>query len=319
MMNETFNKFGSSEVALNEDCFQRLRAYQIGLSISRNDLLGLTQRAWFHSCGCDLIAPAAPAAVRDFIQVQAASGISGKPLKPQTIKQMISIVSDIHVHVLDLDDPTKHILVTSEMKALYRERGSRSKPTAALRLKGDVSNVVADDPLPGSIIHMLRALKSHRSGWALRARVVLGLGADTGRGRSDYVRLNVTDVVTKQDGSGQVLFGANRSASEIGEAPKFVSPDTMSFVSEWLEWREKAAPGSTAADAPMLVRIDQMDMPGGRLSVWGYVDVLKNIMRHVGSGAHVSGNSFQAGLKMDLAAIRTTKVGVANSLGFKEI
>lgn len=232
---------------------------------------------------------------------------------------MLTIISDLHVKVLEVDDPTKHILVTSEMKALYRERGSRAKPIAPLRLKGEVADIVADEPLPGSIIHMLRALTNDRSGWALRARVVIGLGADTGRDRSDYVRLNVGDVVASCDGGGHAVFGRPSSDQEIGEAPKFVSPDTMGFIREWLEWREKAAPGSTATDAPMLVRIDQKGMPGGRLSVWGYVDVLKDIMQRVGGGAHVSGNSFQAGLKLDLAAIGTTKVGIANALGFKEL
>jgi len=148
---------------------------------------------------------------------------------------------------------------------------------------------------------------------------LLGLGADTGRDRSDYVRLNVGDVVASSDGGGYAFFGNPSSDQKIGEAPKFVSPDTMVFIREWLEWREKAAPGSTAADAPMLVRIDQKGILGARLSVWGYVDVLKDIMRRVGDGAHVSGNSFQAGLKLDLAAIGTTKVGIANALGFKEL
>ena len=166
---------------------------------------------------------------------------------------------------------------------------------------------------------MLRALEDDQSGWALRARLVLGMGTDTGRDRSDYVRLNVGEVVSMMDGSGHALFGVNRFAGEIGEAPKFVSPNTMGFIREWLEWREKAVPGSVATDAPMLVSIDQKGMPAGRLSTWGYVDVLKDIMRRVGGGAHVSGNSFQAGLKLDLAAIGTTKVGIANALGFREL
>jgi len=266
-----------------------------------------------------IVFPMTPAQVRQFIRVQAEKGRSGQSLKPQSIDHMLRYISDLHVKVLRLDDPTGHILVTSEKKALYRERGSRAKAITPLRLKGHVADIVTDDPLPGSIIYMLRALADDRSGWALRARVVLGLGADTGRERSDYVRLNVGDVIASGDGGGHAQFGRTSSNQEIGEAPKFVSPDTIGFIREWLEWREKAAPGSAAADAPMLVRVDQKGMPVGRLSVWGYVDVLKDIMRRVGGGTHVSGNSFQAGLKLDLAAIGTTKVGIANALGFREL
>jgi len=42
-------------------------------------------------------------------------------------------------------------------------------------------------------------------------------------------------------------------------------------------------------------------------------------MKRVGCGIPVCGNSFQAGLKLDLAAIGTTKIGIANALGFKEL
>lgn len=295
----------------------RLDAYMQSLSESRRSFYAITKKAWASVHSPADLAPAMPTMIRDFIRSQSAAGLSRSPIQPQTLKQMLAIISDLHIHVLEVDDPTKHILVTSEMKALYRERGSRTKPIAPLRLKGDVVDIVTDEPLPGSIIHMLRALEGDKSGWTLRARVVLSLGADTGRDRSDYVHLNVGDIVTMPDGSGHVRFRDAQPDMEIDEAPKFVSSDTIGFIHEWLEWREKAALGSTAVDAPMLIRIDQKGMPGGRMSVWGYVDVLKDIMKRIGGGAHVSGNSFQAGLKLDLAAIGTTKVGIANALGFK--
>jgi len=296
----------------------RYQALLAGSSSSGRQALFSVLRAWEKTYGsCQF--PATPGQVQEFVRSIGAQGLSGSPLKPQTIRLLLQHLSRLHVQVLQVIDPTGHILVTSEMKALYRERGSRARPITPLRLKGDVADIVADEPLPGSIIHMLCALGDDRSGWALRACVVLGLGADTGRDRSDYTRLNVGDVVASRDGDGYALFGRRSSDQEIGEAPKFVSPDTMGFIREWLEWREKTAPGSTAADAPMLVRIEQKGMPGARLSVWGYVDVLKDIMRRVGGGVHVSGNSFQAGLKLDLAAIGTTKVGIANALGFREV
>ncbi len=42
----------------------------------------------------------------------------------------------------------------------------------------------------------------------------------------------------------------------------------MGFISEWLEWREKAAPGSTALGAPDVGSDRPKGMHGGRLSVW---------------------------------------------------
>lgn len=300
------------------DAMRRYEAYLLGSGRSAKTNLAAWSASWRNSIGT-IELPLAPQQVRSFIRVQSKGGRSGRALRPQSIERMLGYVSDLHAKILGVDDPTAHILVTSEMKALYRERGSRAKPIAPLRLKGDVADIIADDPLPNSIIYMLRALADERSGWALRARVVLGLGADAGRDRSDYVHLNVGDIADMGDGSGYARFGRPSSDMQIGEAPKFLSPDTMGFIREWLEWREKVAPGSAADDAPMLVRIDHKGMPGGRLSTWGYVDVLKDIMRRIGGGAHVSGNSFQAGLKLDLAAIGTTKVGIANALGFKEL
>lgn len=295
----------------------RMAAYRSSLTDSGRQFHDGTMSSWKTVMGNLPIAPAEPSSIRDFIREQAASGRSGKPLTPQTLKRMLAVISDLHVKVLEMTDPTKHLLVTSEMKALYRERGSRPKSIIPLRLKGDVADIVRDDPLPGSIIAMLRRLKDDNSGWAIRAKVILGLGADTGRNRSDYVRLDIGDIVAMPDGSGQATFRLVPTAL-VEHAPRYVSPDTMTFIHDWVSWREKVSPGSTEGDAPILVRIDQKGMPGGRLSKEGYIDVLQEIMRRAGDGVHASGNSFRAGLKLDLAAIGTTKLGVANALGFKE-
>tara|TARA_B100000953_G_scaffold185159_1_gene152401 strand:+ start:1393 stop:2253 length:861 start_codon:yes stop_codon:yes gene_type:complete len=273
--------------------------------------------SWRASMGEIPIAPASPSNVRDFIRKQAIAGRSGKPIKPQTLKRMLQVITNLHTKVHEIADPCQHLLVTSEMKALYRQHGSRPKSIVPLRLKGEVADIVRDDPLPGSIIAMLRKLRDDDRGWALRAKVILGLGADTGRSRSDYVRLNIEDVVRMPDGSGQATFRLV-PAPLVNYTPRYVSPDTMKFIDEWLGWREKVSPGSTRGDAPILVRIDQKGLPGDRLSKEGYVDVLHDIMKRVGEGAHASGNSFRAGLKMDLAAMGTTKLGIANALGLKE-
>jgi len=297
---------------------QRLGAYLSGCSDSRRKALTEALLSW-QQFQPESPLPAVPQQVREFVRALSQSGRSGKPLKPQTIRFMLRQISHLHVHVFEVEDPAKHMLVSSEMKALFRERGSRAHATAPLRLKGNVADIINDDPLPGSILAMLRALEGDNSAWALRTRVVLGLGADTGRGRAEYVALNVGDIVCMPDDSGTAAFRRSRSDRDLDEAPRYVSPDTMTFIREWLRWREKAAPGSAAPDKPVLVRIDQKGRPGGRLSVEGYVDVLKDIIRRVGSSTHVSGNSFQAGLKIDLMAIGTTKIGIANALGFKEL
>lgn len=294
-----------------------MNAYLSSLTNSGEQFHDGTVISWKDAMGDIPIAPTEPSAIRDFIRKQAASGRSDKPLTPQTLKRMLAVISDLHVKVLEVADPTKHLLVTSEMKALYRERGSRPKSIVPLRLKGDVVDIVRDDPLPGSIIAMLRRLKDDESGWALRAKVILGLGTDTGRNRSDYVRLDIGEVVAMPDGSGQATFRLVPTAL-VEHTPRYVSPDTMTFIHDWVSWREKVSPGSTEGDAPMLVRIDQKGIPGRRLSKEGYIDVLQEIMRRVGDGAYASGNSFRAGLKLDLAAIGTTKLGIANSLGFKD-
>ena len=265
-----------------------------------------------------LIFPASPSDIRDFIRKQAVCGRAGKPIKPQTLKRMLQVITNLHTKVLEIEDPCKHLLVTSEMKALYRVKGSRPQSIIPLRLKGDVADIINDDPLPGSIIAMLRKLETDKSGWTLRARVILGIGADTGRNRSDYIRLNIGDVVRMPDGSGRATFRGEQLET-IQASPKYISPDTMSFIDEWLSWREKVLSGSTGADEPMIVRITQKGDPAERLSKEGFIDVLQDIMKRVGNGAKVSGNSFRAGLKMDLEAIGTSKLGIANSLDNKVI
>lgn len=264
--------------------------------------------SWSASIGAAF--PATPAQVRNFIRSQAASGRAGRPLRPQSIRLMLRHLSNLHVRILRVEDPTAHILVTSEMKALFRKRGSLAKPTVPLRLKGDVADIVNDDPLPGSILAMLRALDGDDSPWALRARVILGLGADTGRSRSEYAAVNVSHIVAMPDSTGTALFGG---------APRYVSAETMKFISAWTSWREAIHPGSTMPTDALLTGIDQCQCPTDRLTADGYVDVLRDIMQRVGCGMHVSGNSFQAGLKLDLAAIGTTKIAIANAFGFKEL
>lgn len=286
----------------------RLRAHLGGCSQgSRNAFEGMLA-SW--SASSDTTFPATPAQIRDFVRAQATSGRAGRPLRPQSIRLMLRHISNLHIRILRVDDPTHHILVTSEMKALFRERGSLAKPTIPLRLKGDVTDIINDDPLPGSIIAMLRTLDGDDSPWALRARVVLGLGADTGRNRSEYAAVDIGNVIAMPDGTGTALFGG---------APRYLSAETMEFISAWLSWREAIRPRSTKPTDALLVGINQRRHPTARLTVDGYVDVLRDIMKRVGHNLPVSGNSFQTGLKLDLAAIGTTKIGIANALGFKEL
>lgn len=307
-----------SKIGLDSESAQRHSSYLSGSTTSGRQAFKNTLDSWV-AAGLPNDFPVTPHQVRNFVRAQAIAGRSGKPLTPRSIRLMLRQLSHLHVHVLQVDDPTKHILVTSEMKALFRERGSRGTAITPLRLKGDVADIIQDEPLPGSILAMLRALEGDYSPWALRTRVVLGLGADTGRNRSEYVELNIGNIAAMPDSSGTAAFKSARSDRDISEAPKYLSPETMGFIQEWLGWREKAAPGSTGGEAALLVRINQKGQPGGRLTADGYVDVLQDIMRRLGGGAHVSGNSFKAGLKLDLAAIGTAKVGIANALGLKEI
>lgn len=299
------NSHGIPIDAITQD---RLRAHLTGCSQgSRNAFKGMIA-SWSASSPASF--PATPTEVRNFVRTQAARGRAGRPLRPQSIRLMLRHISNLHIHVLRVEDPTTHMLVTSEMKALFREHGSLAKPTIPLRLKGDVADIIADDPLPGSIIAMLRALKSDDSPWALRARVVLGLGADTGRIRSEYAAVNIGHVVAMPDGTGTALFGG---------APRYLSVETMKYISAWLSWREAMHPGSTTPSNALLTAIDQRRRPTSRLTIDGYVNVLRDIMRRIGCGMHISGNSFQAGLKLDLAAIGTTSIGIANAFGFKEL
>jgi len=304
--------------ALGKQNAARLESYLGGLTKSGLTKLLSVLASW-NQVNDTAIMMASPAVVRKFIQAQALAGRSGRPIKPVTIRIMLRSISDLHVKVLEVTDPVSHILVSSEMKAIFREKGSRGKAIHPLRIKGDVKDIAADEPLPGSILYMLRSMQGDDSPWNLRTRVMLGLGADTGRPRRDYVRLRVGDLTVAADGSGAMFFRRASSVQDVEEPGKYVSPETIGFIRAWTEWREKTSPGSASKDAPLLVRIGQKGRPGAGLTIDGYDEVLKAISRRIGDGAQITGNSFHAGLKLDLAAIGTTKVGIANALGHREL
>jgi integrase len=304
--------------AHGSDCSARLDAYLLGLTTSGLTKLLGALASWSHVNDVAIV-NTTPAEVRKFVQAQALSGRSGKSIKPVTIRIMLRSISDLHVKVLEVVDPVTHMLVSSELKAIFREKGSRGRAIHPLRLKGDVRDIAIDDPLPGSILSMLRSMKGDDSPWALRTRVILGVGADTGRPRRDYARLRVGDLIEDPDGSGVISFGRMPSGRHVEEPGRYVSPETVGFIRDWTGWREKTSPGSVGMDAPLLVRIDQKGRPGQGITVNGYDEVLKEISRRIGDGAPISGNSFHAGLKLDLAAIGTTKVGIANALGHREL
>ena len=83
-----------------------LTAYLYGLTDSGRQFHDGTIASWEAVMGDIPIAPTDPSAIRDFIRKQAISGRSGKPLTPQTLKRMLAVISDLHVKVLEISDPT---------------------------------------------------------------------------------------------------------------------------------------------------------------------------------------------------------------------
>lgn len=65
------------------------------------------------------------------------------PLKPASIAHLLSSLASLHVRVLEEQNPTKDVIVKSEIKRLRREMDTAQDQAVALRANHDV-------PLPAS-------------------------------------------------------------------------------------------------------------------------------------------------------------------------
>ena len=117
-------------------------------------------------------------------------------LKMATIKRAVAAISTIYKYA-ELPDPTKHPKVELTLRRLARQRGSLQSQAK---------------PLTHSLMRQLLALCDPTTTIGLRNQVLLSLGHETMRRRSELVGLRLDDL--RQSASGQMGLFLRRSKTD---------------------------------------------------------------------------------------------------------
>lgn len=297
------------------DAVSLLEAHRRGLSDKARYNFDSDMRQWLAWQGQGgAFCAAEPSDVRDFVLHCVRTGFGRGPLKLASISHLLASIASLHIRILGVPDPTKSIIVKSELKRLRRDLGTVQGQALALRAEDDV-------PLPGwaparrlgievPSIAKLRASCDINTPRGLRDLVLLGLGEDLGRRNQDFHLFDGCDITRRPDGRGDVLIRRSKTDQRGEGRVKVTSTRTMNDVEAWTSWKAENAP--QAGDA-LLVSVGQTGKIGERLSPSGINYVLRRIVVDAIIPAHptvtseeawqvaneVSSHSFRVGLAQD--------------------
>jgi integrase len=264
--------------AINPTTYDRFEAWWYGAAANSRRAFAADMRAWrsFRRGRGQPMIPAGAIDLRDFARAQVRAG-----LKASSIARQLASIAILH-DLAGLPSPTRDRVVSGEMKGIRREEGldgrGRRRQALPLRLKGDVGDIVEDKPLPLSVMALLTTLDTTTAAGA-RDAVLLLLGTDLGRRRSEYAAMNVGDVVGAGDGSGTMLIRRSKTDQSGEGRVKYVSPEAIFAIRSWLAVRQGDSESPLPPDAPLLASVDRFGRVGGRLSDDGIRDVLLRIAR----------------------------------------
>lgn len=293
----------------------RFEAWWYGAAANSRRAFAADTRAWaaFRRDRGQPILPAGAIDVRDFIRARSRAG-----LKSSSIARQLASLAILH-DLAGEPSPTRDRVVSGEMKGLRRAEGlaghGRRRQAKPLRLKGEVADIITDAALPMSITALLTTLDLTSTAGA-RDAVLLQLGADLGRRRSEYAAMNVGDVAAAGDGSGTILIRHSKTDQRGEGRVKYLSFETMAAIAHWLTVRIGDNKTPLPSSAPLLTSVDRFGRIGGRLSDDGIRDVLLRITRRgltqlqpeLDSAAiadqcrGISGHSLRVGFAQDLTA-----------------
>jgi site-specific recombinase XerD len=268
--------------AIGPTTYDRFEAWWYGATANTKRAFAADMRAWgaFRRSRGQPMIPAGAIDVRDFARAQSRAG-----LKASSIARQLASIAILH-DLAGLPSPTRDRVVSGEMKGIRREEGldgrGRRSQALPLRLKGEVGDIVTDKPLPLSVMALLTTLDTTTAAGA-RDAVLLLLGTDLGRRRSEYAAMNVGDVRAAGDGSGTMLIRRSKTDQSGEGRVKYLSPEAMAAIRTWLAVRACANKSPLPRDAteaqPLLASVDRFGRVGGRLSDDGIRDVLLRIAR----------------------------------------
>ena len=300
--------------AISPTTYDRFEAWWYGAAASSRRAFAADMRAWgaFRRDRGQPMLPAGAIDVRDFARARSRAG-----LRSTSIARQLASIAILH-DLAGLPSPTRDRVVTGEMKGIRRDEGldgrGRRRQAQPLRLKGEVADIVTDAPLPLSVMALLTTLDMATAAGARNA-VLLQLGTDLGRRRSEYAAMNVGDVAVAGDGSGTILIRRSKTDQSGEGRVKYLSTEAMAAIARWLAVRATAGVPPLPA-SPLLTSVDRFGRIGGRLSDDGIRDVLLRITRR-GLGKlqpelapaaieeqcrGISGHSLRVGFAQDLTA-----------------
>lgn len=270
--------FGGADAVRDPTTADRFAAWWLGAAPNSRRAFATDIRTWtaFRTARGQPPYPAGAIDVRDFVRDRAAAGI-----KASSIARQLASISILH-QLAAYPSPTRDRLVAGEMKSIRRAQGlagqGRRRQARPLRLKGEVGDLVTDAPQPLSILALLSTLDRTTAAGA-RDAVLLHLGTDLGRRRSEYAAMTVGDVAAAGDGSGTILIRRSKT-DQAGEGRvKYLSPETMAAIATWVRLRTQVNGGPLPSSAPLLTSVDRFGRPGKALSDDGIRDVLLRIAR----------------------------------------
>lgn len=292
---------------------QFLQAYRQSLSDKARYNFDSDMRQWISWCGNENIKPASPQDVRDFVIHCSEIGFTRGPLTHASINHILTSIAGLHREVLGVTDPTKSIIVKSEIKRLRQATGTLQSQAVALRSKHEIP-LPASSPahrhgIPIPSIARLKETCNKTTARGLRDRVLLGIGQDLGRRNLDLHLFDHGHFTRRPDGRGNAFIQRSKTDQRGEGKTKIISRPTMDDIEAWKEWKREN--GAVDSDA-LLNNVDQTGTVGSRLSPSGINYALRRIIVDVLVRDHeiddavawdvaseVSSHSFRVGLAQD--------------------
>ena len=290
-----------------------IEAYRNGLSDKARYNFDSDMRQWNAWQGNEKLEPASPHDVRDFVVHCAEVGFTRGPLTHSSISHILTSIAGLHREVLGVADPTKSIIVKSEIKRLRQAAGTLQSQAVALRSECGVP-LPASSPahhygIPIPSIARLKESCNMTTARGLRDRILLGIGQDLGRRSLDLHLFDHSDFTRRPDGQGDAFIQRSKTDQRGEGKTKIISRPTMDDIEAWDEWKRE---NGTADSDALLNGVDQTGNVGSRLSPSGINYALRRIIVDVLIREHditeaaaweiareVSSHSFRVGLAQD--------------------
>lgn len=221
--------------------------------------------------------PATPATVAAYVDHLADLG-----RKPATIRRAVASIAHAH-RAAGLVNPCSRDTaqdVPLAVRRLHRTAGRAQRQAPALNRP-----------------HVERLLDAAGTGLrAVRDRALLAVAYDTLCRRSEIVAFQVSDLCVEADGSGTILVRRSKTDQEGEGSVRFLAPDTVRLLAEWLA-------GAEIADGPLFRSVRKGGRAVGEGLDGGTVArVFASLASSAGLDRRPSGHSCRVGAAQDQLA-----------------